>query len=73
MPWEPYDKWSQADKDKFKKDAERINKAWGEKNERERREKVANALGFEKDKSKMNSSEASTSKNQSSSSKSQKM
>ncbi|WP_252320798.1 hypothetical protein [Spiroplasma endosymbiont of Lariophagus distinguendus] len=50
------EKWSQADKDKFKKDAERINKAWGEKNERERRERVANALGFEKDK------KASTSK-----------
>ncbi|WDA55001.1 MAG: hypothetical protein PPFGHCPK_01482 (plasmid) [Spiroplasma endosymbiont of Drosophila atripex] len=34
--------------------------------------KVANALGFEKDKSKVNS-EASTSKSQSSNSKSQKM
>ncbi|MBP1526090.1 MAG: hypothetical protein H9Q65_05675 [Spiroplasma ixodetis] len=72
MPWEPIDKLSQADKDKHNKDAERINKAWGEKNERERRERVANALGFEKDKSKVNS-EGSTSKNQSSSSKSQKM
>ncbi|MBP1528427.1 MAG: hypothetical protein H9Q65_04215 [Spiroplasma ixodetis] len=71
MPWEPID-WSQADKDKYNKRAEEANKVWGEKNERERWERVANALGFEKDKSKINS-EASTSKNQSSSSKSQKM
>ncbi|WP_252319517.1 hypothetical protein [Spiroplasma endosymbiont of Lariophagus distinguendus] len=70
--WRSCNEWSQADKDKFNKDAERINKAWGEKNERERRERVANALGFEKDKSKVNS-EASTSKSQNSSSKSQKM
>ncbi|MBP1527260.1 MAG: hypothetical protein H9Q65_04440 [Spiroplasma ixodetis] len=63
MPWEPYDKWSQAEKDAHAKEANRINKAWGEKNERERRERVANALGFEKDKSKVNS-EASTSKSQ---------
>ncbi|WDA55000.1 MAG: hypothetical protein PPFGHCPK_01481 (plasmid) [Spiroplasma endosymbiont of Drosophila atripex] len=33
------EKWSQADKDKYAKEAERINKSWGEKNERERREK----------------------------------
>ncbi|WP_174479970.1 hypothetical protein [Spiroplasma endosymbiont of Danaus chrysippus] len=71
MPWEPID-WSKADRDKYAKEARETNKAWGEKNERERREKVANALGFEKDKSKVNS-EASTSKSQSSSSKSQKM
>lgn len=100
MPWEPYDKLSQADKDKYVKDAERINKAWGEKNERERREKVANALAFEKEdtikkeqeqlkevwteKQKVGNSlgfkeikkinnEASTSKSQSSNSKSAKM
>ncbi|WP_425380858.1 hypothetical protein [Spiroplasma endosymbiont of Polydrusus pterygomalis] len=72
MPWEPSEKWSQATKDAHDKNADRINKAWGEKNERERRERVANALGFEKDKLKINS-EASTSKGQSSSSKSQKM
>ncbi|WP_342252952.1 hypothetical protein [Spiroplasma endosymbiont of Zeiraphera isertana] len=66
------EKWSQANKDKRAKDAERINKALGEKNERERRERVANALGFEQDKTKVNS-EASTSKSQSFSSKSQKM
>jgi len=70
--WRSCNEWSQADKEKQAKDAERINKAWGEKNERERREKVANSLGFEKDKSKVKS-EASTSKSQSSSSKSQKM
>ncbi|MBP1525250.1 MAG: hypothetical protein H9Q65_01590 [Spiroplasma ixodetis] len=72
MPWEPIDKLSEADKDKWNKRVAETNKAWGEKNERERRERVANDLGFEKDKSKVNS-EASTSKNQSSSSKSQKM
>ena len=61
-------KWSQEKKDRYAKEARETNKAWGEKNERERREKVANAF----DKSKVNS-ETSTSKNQSSSSKSQKM
>ncbi|WP_342218471.1 hypothetical protein [Spiroplasma endosymbiont of Amphimallon solstitiale] len=66
------EKWSQANRDKYAKEARETNKAWGEKNERERRERVANALGFEKDKSKINS-EASTSKSQSSSNKSQKM
>ena len=66
------EKWSQADRDKYAKEARETNKAWGEKNERERRERVANALGFEKDKAKVNS-EASTSKNQSSNRKSQKM
>ena len=66
------EKWSQADKDKWNKRVDETNKAWGEKNERERRERVANALGFEKEKSKVNS-EASTSKSQSSTSKSQKM
>ncbi|WP_342218590.1 hypothetical protein [Spiroplasma endosymbiont of Amphimallon solstitiale] len=70
--WRSCNEWSQADKDKHNKEARETNKAWGEKNERERRERVANALRFEKDKSKINN-EASTSKNQSSSSKSQKM
>ncbi|WP_342273429.1 hypothetical protein [Spiroplasma endosymbiont of Acasis viretata] len=100
MPWKPYDKWSQAEKDAHAKNADKINKAWAEKNERERREKVANTLAFEKEdtikkeqeqlkevwteKQKVGNSlgfkeikkinnEASTSKNQSSSSKSQKM
>lgn len=72
MPWESSEKWSQATKDVHDKNADSINKAWGEKNERERRERVANALGFEKDKSKINT-ETSTSKGQSYSSKSQKM
>lgn len=72
MPWTPSEKWSQEKKDAHDKNADRMNKAWGEKNERERREKVANALGFEKDKSKVNS-DSSTIKSQSSSSKSQKM
>jgi len=65
MPWKPYDKWSQAEKDAHAKNADKINKAWGEKKERERRERVANALGFEKDKSKVNNedSEDWTSKN----------
>ncbi|WP_174481636.1 hypothetical protein [Spiroplasma endosymbiont of Danaus chrysippus] len=71
MPWEPID-WSKTDRDKYAKEARETNKAWGEKNERERKERVANAFGFEKDKSKVNS-EALTSKGQSSSSKSQKM
>ncbi|BET39593.1 hypothetical protein [Spiroplasma ixodetis] len=39
-----------------------MNKAWGESKEKERRERVTNALGFEKDKSKVNSKD-STSKN----------
>ncbi|WP_342273153.1 hypothetical protein [Spiroplasma endosymbiont of Acasis viretata] len=100
MPWEPYDKWSQAEKDSWKKRAEETNKAWGESKEKERREIVANALGFEKEdtikkeqeqlkevwteKQKVGNSlgfkeikkinnKASTSKGQSSSSKSQKM
>lgn len=72
MPWEPYDKWSQAEKDSWKKRAEETNKAWGESKERERRERVTNALGFEKEKSKINN-EASTSKSQSYINKSQKM
>ncbi|MBP1525346.1 MAG: hypothetical protein H9Q65_06025 [Spiroplasma ixodetis] len=94
------EKWSQEKKDEFKKRVEETNKAWGEKNERERREKVANALGFEKEdtikkeqeqlkevwteKQKVGNSlgfkeikkinnKVSTSKGQSSSSKSQKM
>lgn len=73
MPWEPID-WSEADKDKYNKRAEAANKAWAKSKEGERREKVANAFGFEKDKSKINN-ESSTSKGQSSStsSKSQKM
>ncbi|WP_339046717.1 hypothetical protein [Spiroplasma endosymbiont of Colias croceus] len=70
--WRSSNEWSQADKDKWNKRVAETNKAWGEKNERERRERVTNALGFEKDKSKINS-EASTSKSQTSSSKSQKM
>ncbi|WJG71488.1 hypothetical protein [Spiroplasma ixodetis] len=48
-----------------KESLDKVNKNWEEK-------VVANTLGFEKDKSKINS-EASTSKNQSSNSKSQKM
>ncbi|MBP1526130.1 MAG: hypothetical protein H9Q67_06545, partial [Spiroplasma ixodetis] len=54
MPWQPINKLSQAEKDEYNKRAKETNKAWGEKNERERRERVANALGFEKDKSKIN-------------------
>ena len=59
------DKWSQEKKNRYAKEAERINKAWGEKNERKRRERVANALEFEKDKTKVNNedSEDWTSKN----------
>ncbi|BET39620.1 hypothetical protein [Spiroplasma ixodetis] len=72
MPWTPSEKWSQEKKDAHDKNADRMNKAWGESKEKERRERVANALGFEKDKSKVNS-EDSTSKNQSSNRKSQKM
>lgn len=69
--WRSCNEWSQADKDKYNKEAKEANKVWGEKNESERREKVGNALGFEKDKSKINQS--STSGNQSSSSKSAQM
>lgn len=72
MPWTSSEKWSQEKKDAHDRNAERINKAWGKENERERRERVTNALGFRKDKSKINS-EASTNQGQSSSSNSQKM
>ncbi|WDA54870.1 MAG: hypothetical protein PPFGHCPK_01351 (plasmid) [Spiroplasma endosymbiont of Drosophila atripex] len=70
--WRSCNELSQVEKDEYNKRAKEANKAWGEKNERERRERVANALGFEKDKSKVNN-EASTTKSQNSSSKSQKM
>lgn len=69
--WRSCNEWSQADKDKYNKEAKETNKAWGEKNESERRERVANALELEKDKAKINQS--STNGNQSSSSKSAKM
>ena len=48
MPWEPSEKWTQAAKEIHDKHAEEVNKAWGEQNERGRRDRVANALGFEK-------------------------
>ncbi|MBP1525519.1 MAG: hypothetical protein H9Q65_02525 [Spiroplasma ixodetis] len=70
--WRSCNEWSQDRKDAHNKKADEVNKAWGESKEKERREKVANALGFEKDKSKINT-ETSTSKGQSFSSKSQKM
>ncbi|WP_395473243.1 hypothetical protein [Spiroplasma endosymbiont of Nomada rufipes] len=98
--WRSCNEWSQDRKEAHAKRVAETNKAWGEKNERERRERVANALGFEKEDTikkeqeqfkkvwiekqkvgnplgfkeiKKINSEASTSKNQSSSSKSQKM
>lgn len=49
-PWTTYEKWSQAKKDKYNKNAERINKAWGEKNEIERRERVAKELELDESK-----------------------
>ncbi|WP_338978284.1 hypothetical protein [Spiroplasma endosymbiont of Panzeria rudis] len=69
--WRSYNEWSQADKDKYNKEAKETNKVWGEKNEKERREKVANALDLEKNKAKINQS--TTNENQSSSSKSAQM
>ncbi|WP_338974475.1 MULTISPECIES: hypothetical protein [unclassified Spiroplasma] len=69
--WRSCNEWSQADKDKYNKEAKETNKVWGEKNEKERREKVANALDLEKNKAKINQS--TTNENQSSSSKSAQM
>ncbi|WP_339046218.1 hypothetical protein [Spiroplasma endosymbiont of Colias croceus] len=53
--WRSCNEWSQEKKDEYNKDAERINKAWGEKNESERREKVAKSFESEKDKKASNS------------------
>ena len=51
MPWQSFDSLNltKEQKEAFKKFADETNKAWGEKNERERRERVGDALGFKKD------------------------
>lgn len=65
-------KWSQANKDKYNKEAKATNKEFGAKNELKRKENISNAFDFEKNKSNINNT-VSTSNNQTTNNKSQKM